>query len=153
MHLFLHDGKQEVKTHQRATALASFTSTTPHDFTGGMNDGTNDPEVRWTSYNGDNVVKNPWVEYDFNEPVCFNGFRIWWYDDNGGVRTPDGFTFDVYKKQNKGEVVASLSSKDATSVSNEGSFITYMFPEAYEGDLIRMTLQNEVSAHAAGIVE
>lgn len=28
-----------------------------------------------------------------------------------------------------------------------------MFPETYEGDLIRMTLQNEVSAHAAGIVE
>ena len=51
------------------------------------------------------------------------------------------------------EVVASVSSKDAVSVSNEGNFTTYMFPEAYEGELIRMTLQNEVSAHAAGIVE
>ena len=41
-----------------------------------LNDGDPSAESRWTSYNGDNVLINPWVQYAFGTDVTIWGCNV-----------------------------------------------------------------------------
>lgn len=155
MHTYVHDGLTPIKTHQRATASASFTNPGANDFVGGLNDATNDPDMRWTSWNNDeeHPFINPWVQYDFKSPVKFNGFNIKWYDDGGGVQTPDSWDFVVYNSITNTSEEVNIYNNDKVTITNNGDFQTVKFNEIYEGDLIRLTMYNSKVNRASGIVE
>ncbi|MDO5427233.1 MAG: hypothetical protein Q4F54_06300 [Coriobacteriia bacterium] len=77
MHAFFHDGELPPKLSQKATPSASFSSGTAFDSVNHLNDCTEEPDLRWTSYHGDTVEPNPWVQYDFASLVKINAIRIW----------------------------------------------------------------------------
>lgn len=151
MRVFVHDYSQPIKTHQMAVPSASFTS--KYDTISGINDGVQEPDVRWTSYKDEEVLKNPWVQYNFDTPISFKGFRIWWYEDNKGVRLPDNWSFKVYNKAENTWKDYDLNNTDQVKVINEDPYKTYIFTEIYKGDAIKLTMTNEKSQHAVGIVE
>lgn len=150
MHVFIHDGTQTFKTHQKATPSASFTCV--YDDYRCLNDGVNEDAARWTSYKDNEVLQSPWVQYDFDEPVSFNGFKIWWYEDNDGVKLPDGFKFEVYNSQTD-----TYESVDPSTLSvkqsNDAKFSVYEFPTTYTADQIKMTIFNNIKNKAVGVVE
>ncbi|MDO5328947.1 MAG: glycoside hydrolase family 127 protein [Coriobacteriia bacterium] len=148
MRVFMHDSNYPIKTHRRATASTSYTW--PADTVQALNDGIYDKDIRWTSYKEGDYLRNPNVQYDFKEPVKFKGFRIWWYDDKGGVQLPDDISFVVY---NKTTGVTEEVTSENFAISNDNKYTVYQFPKTYEGNQIRMTIKNEKSAHAAGIVQ
>lgn len=84
MSVFLHDGNAQVKVSQRARVSAKFTYS--GDTVQALNDGIIEPEVRWTDK--EDKALNPWVKYNFDQPINFKDFRIYWYEYYKDIVTP-----------------------------------------------------------------
>jgi len=130
-------------------ALASASYTYWSDSAFSLKDGTDSKNFRWTSYyNNSHVVEDPWVQYDFNEPISVSGCRIYWYDDGGGVRLPDGF--EIQYKNAYTEDFVPVMHEGEYACDNATGFSTYLFNDVV-ADSIRICMDN--STHAVGIVE
>lgn len=136
MQVYVFDGSNPLKTHLRANAAASFSADRGPS---ALNDGINDEYLRWSNYGND--TPNPWVWYDFDTPVKFKGFRIWWYTSNS-VRPADHFEFSVYNKQT-GEIKSiNVNDNNLVNTNNDDKYKVYDFGQTFEGDAIKMTLYN-----------
>lgn len=102
---------------------------------------------RWTSYSGDNVIKNPQVSYQFLKPVVSNMIKIYWYDDGGGVRLPDSVKVEVIKK-GASEWTGVDVIRDCFSGKEE---VIVFAPVTFSR--MRLTINNTTSNAAAGIAE
>ncbi|MBQ8214660.1 MAG: glycoside hydrolase family 127 protein [Clostridia bacterium] len=129
-----------------ATPSASYVS--PYDQINYLNDGTDSKDRRWTSYKEGEVVKQPWVQYDFDDEVVLSGCKIWWYNDNGGVKLADGF--EILYKNNETDTFTPVSHEDDYECDNDEGFITYEFEDVAVTSL-RIVI--ETSRASAGIVE
>ncbi len=131
---------------QYATPSASYTfgGDSPYH----LNDGSNNVNKRWTSWKDGNFLVSPWVQYDFPEEVPLNGCKIWWYDDNGGVRLPD--SFEIYYKNNTVTTFTKVSHSDKYTCDNSDGFITYYFDDVAVTSL-KIVIRNTKAA--PGIVE
>ena len=132
--------------HQFAVPSASYTY--PGDSPLHLNDGSDSPAKRWTSYNYGNILQDPWVQYDFDSPVEVNGCCIWWYDDQGGVQLPDGF--EIYYKSDPADFFAPVQHDGAYSCDRADTFQTYTFAPV---SVTSLRLIFHVSKASAGIVE
>ncbi len=45
--------------------------------------------------NGTSLTRAAWIQYTWDDPVRVDSTRIYWYDDNGGTRAPNGNTWSV----------------------------------------------------------
>ncbi|MBQ7847035.1 MAG: glycoside hydrolase family 127 protein, partial [Clostridia bacterium] len=129
-----------------ATPSASYVS--PYDQINYLNDGTDSQDRRWTSYKDGEVLKKPWVQYDFDEEVVLSGCNIWWYNDGGGVRLANGF--EIYYQNSETNTFTPVTHTDAYKCTHGNGFITYEFEDVAVTSL-RIVI--ETSRAAAGIVE
>ncbi len=146
MNVFL--AKERVVKSLADFAIPSASYTYGGDSVNNLNNGTDDANARWTSWKSGDFLKNPWVQYDFAEEVVLSGCRILWYDDNGGVRLPDGLKI-YYKNSETGEFT-EVEHDDEYLCNTNKEYITYRF-EAVEVTSLRIVIEN--SKAAAGIVE
>jgi hypothetical protein len=131
---------------QYATPSASYTfgGDSPYH----LNDGSSSVNKRWTSWKDGGIMKNPWVQYDFVEEVPLKGCKIWWYDDNGGVRLAD--SFEIYYKNDSTNKFTKVSHTDEYTCDHSNGFITYYFDDIAVTSL-KIVIKN--SKAAPGIVE
>ena len=94
------------------------------------------------------LIKDPWVQYDFQEEIVLSGCNIWWYNDNGGVKLPD--SFEIYYKNGKTNEFTPVKHHDRYTCESGDGFITYKFEEVGVTSL-RIVISN--SEAAVGIVE
>ena len=113
-----------------------------------LNDGSDSPDRRWTSWIDGKVLKDPWVQYDFDEEVVLAGCEIWWYNDNGGVKLAKNFEI-LYKNEQTKEFTSVEATSEFTCPNGDG-FSTYTFKEVEVASL-RIVIHNTTAA--AGIVE
>lgn len=66
---------------------------------------------------------------------------------------PDSFILTLFNKASEETEEIEVAETPVDNGGTEKGFRTYMFPEKYQADIIRMTMKNEVSNHAVGIVE
>lgn len=129
-------------------AAPSASYTFPGDSVYNLNDGSDDVDMRWTNWKSGTVLTDTWVQYDFEEELSLKGCRIWWYDDNGGVRLARSFEI-YYKNSETAEFVPVEHGEEYLCDHAEG-FISYAFKEVSVRSL-RLVIYNEQAA--AGIVE
>lgn len=146
MNVFLPVAFRAHELHQFATPSASYTY--PGDSPLHLNDGSNSPANRWTSYNYGNILQDPWVQYDFDAPVELGGCEIWWYDDQGGVQLPDGF--EIYYKSGPSDFFAPVQHDGVYTCDRADTFQTYTFAPV---SVTTLRLVFHVSKASAGIVE
>ena len=132
--------------HQFAVPSASYTYA--GDSPLHLNDGSDNPANRWTSWNNGNVLQNPWVQYDFETPVDVAGCKIWWYDDKGGVQLPDGF--EIYYKSSAAADFKPVQHTGSYTCDRADTFQLYTFAPVRATSLRIVCF---VSKAAAGIVE
>lgn len=74
------------------TARASYTwrSDRASDAIDGQDFHLDTPSTRWTTYASPN--REDWLEVDLGAPTRISDVRVSFYDDGGGVRTPDSFS-------------------------------------------------------------
>lgn len=147
-HMTVYVAKEKLEKTIERYAIPSASYTFSGDSAANLNNGSNNPECRWTSWKNGEVVKNPWVQYDFDCEILLSGCSIWWYDDNGGVRLADGF--EIYYKNGETKEFIPVKHEDEYRCPNGEEFITYSF-EAVSVSSIRIVIAN--SKAAAGIVE
>ena len=146
MRVYIAKEAQEKKIAAFATPSASFTCI--YDAVSHLNDGSDSKDRRWTSWKDGTVLKDPWVQYDFQEEIVLSGCNIWWYDDGGGVRLADGF--EILYKNSETDTFTPVSHEGDYKCSHGDGFITYEF-EATSVKSLRIVMHN--SKAAAGIVE
>ena len=105
-------------------------------------------DKRWTSWKDGEFLRDPWVQYDFPEEVPLKGCKIWWYDDNGGVRLPD--SFELYYKNDSVTTFTKVSHSDEYTCDHSNGFITYDFDDIAVTSL-KIVIHNTKAA--PGIVE
>lgn len=113
-----------------------------------LNDNDESPESRWSSYNGSDVLPNPWVMYTFKSAVTVSGCRVLWYDDGGGVQVPNSLTIEYWD----GEQFVPVTAAQIYTDFPKNSYGEYRFSQISTTKL-RMTMHNDQSGAAAGIVE
>lgn len=146
MHVFLPLVFRAHEQYQFATPSASYTY--PGDSPLHLNDGSDSPAKRWTSYNYGNILQDPWVQYDFDAPVQLGGCEIWWYDDQGGVQLPDAF--EIYYKSNESDFFKPVQHDTAYTCEGADNFQTYTFAPV---SVTALRIVIRVSKASAGIVE
>ncbi len=146
MTVYVQTGEKERALHQYAVPSASYTYN--GDSVYNLNDGTDSKSNRWTSWNAKEVKKDPWVRYDFDEPVELSGCRIWWYQDSSGVKLPKGLGI-LYRDEATG-AFRPVTGEGPYSASHADGFITYRF-ETVRTTAIRVAITN--GEKAVGIVE
>ena len=146
MTVYVADEHIERSLTQYAIPSASYTfgGDSPYN----LNDGSNDVNKRWTSWKEGDFIKRPWVQYDFPEEVPLTGCYIWWYDDNGGVRLPQGF--EIYYKNNTVDTFTKVSHKGDYTCDNSQGFIEYVFDDVMVTSLKIVIINTKA---APGIVE
>jgi len=77
-----------------ATATASYTwsGDSPADAVDGQDFHLDTPSTRWTTYGSPN--REDWLAVDVGAPTRVSDVRMAFYDDGGGVRTPDAVAVD-----------------------------------------------------------
>ena len=136
--------ERSLQAHATPSASYTFSGDSPYN----LNDGTTDVSKRWTSWKDGSVVPNPWVQYKFDEEVTVSGCKIWWYDDNGGVRLADGF--EIYYMNDSTNTLTPVKHSEKYLCKGASGFITYEFEEVAV-TTIRIVIKN--SKAAPGIVE
>ena len=147
MTVYVAEKHIDKKLNQYASPSASFTSyfgDSPYH----LNDGSNELSKRWTSWKDGTFLTNPWVQYDFDTEVALKGCKIWWYDDGGGVRLPEGF--EIYYKNNEVTKFTAVSHDNKYTCDKSSGFITYYFDDV-EVTSLRIVIRNTKAA--PGIVE
>lgn len=129
-------------------AIPSASYTYGGDSPNNLNDGSDSVNKRWTSWKDGEVLRDPWVQYDFPEEVPLKGCKIWWYDDNGGVRLPD--SFEIYYKNDSVTTFTKVPHADKYTCDHSDGFITYEFDDIKVTSL-KIVIKN--SKAAPGIVE
>lgn len=147
-HMTVYVAKEKLERSLASYAIPNASYTYGGDSVYNLNDGTNDPANRWTSWKDGTFLKQPWVQYDFDEEVVLSGCNIWWYNDNGGVKLADSFEI-YYKNTQTGEFTAVKHDEKYLCKNGDG-FITYTFEDVAVTS-IRIVINN--SKAAAGIVE
>ena len=113
-----------------------------------LNDNKESPESRWSSYNGGDILPNPWVMYTFKSPVTVSGCKVLWYDDNSGIRVPNNLTIEYWNGE---EFVPVEHDHDYTSFP-KNQYGEYRFSQICTTKL-RMTMHNDQTSAAVGIME
>ncbi|WP_050699308.1 beta-L-arabinofuranosidase domain-containing protein [Anaeromassilibacillus senegalensis] len=140
MAIYLPEEFKEIPLEGYAKASASYVY--QNDSIEALNDGT---DARWTSWSG---PLNPWVQYDFDEPVTLWGCDVKWYDDNGGVKVPDGLEIVYWN----GEAFVPVTPTKEYNSFNKNQYNNYGFTPVVT-DKIRMNIKNDVKKVASGIME
>ena len=147
-YMTVYVSKESKLTNLAQVAKPSASYTFSGDSPDNLNDGSDSKDARWTSWKDGEVLKDPYVQYDFEEAVKLKGCEIWWYDDNGGVRLADGF--EIYYLNDESSDFVPVSHEDKYLCEHADGFITYLFEEV-EATSIRIVIHN--SKAAPGIVE
>ncbi|CAM5454876.1 MGH1-like glycoside hydrolase domain-containing protein [Streptomyces hirsutus] len=79
----------EQKGHPLARASYTFPLDSPAKAIDGQDLHLDTPSSRWTNYDSSNA--SDWLGVDFGVPTPVSDLRISFYDDGGGVRTPDSY--------------------------------------------------------------
>ncbi|MEU6524218.1 discoidin domain-containing protein [Streptomyces sp. NPDC046924] len=80
----------EQKGHPLASASYTFHLDSPAKAIDGQDLHIDTPSSRWTNYGSPNAADD-WLAVDFGVPTPVSDLRISFYDDGGGVRTPDSY--------------------------------------------------------------
>ncbi|MFC6092606.1 discoidin domain-containing protein [Saccharothrix lopnurensis] len=75
--------------HPAASASHTWHADSPADAVDGQDFHLDVPSTRWTSYGSPN--RQDWLAVDLGAPTPVSDVRISFYDDGGGVRTPDAY--------------------------------------------------------------
>ncbi len=89
-----------VAFHTVANASASFTS--DFDNIEYINDGTVDPDRRWSAFESPN--ESDWVEIEFDETRSVHTAYIYFYCDEGGVQPPEHYKVQYWDGENWNDV-------------------------------------------------
>ncbi|RKS75601.1 alpha-galactosidase-like protein [Motilibacter peucedani] len=73
----------------RATASYTWSGDKPENAIDGQDFHLDVPSTRWTTWSSPN--REDWLEVDLGAPTRIADLRVSFYDDGGGVRTPDSF--------------------------------------------------------------
>ena len=140
MAIYLREDRIVFPLESYATPSASGVS--QYDTIEALNDGT---DARWTSYQ---TPLNPWVQYDFDEPVSLWGCDVKWYDDNGGVQIPDGLEIVYWN----GEEFVPVTPAREYNYFTKNAYDSYEF-DPIVTTKIRLNIKNDVKNVASGIME
>jgi hypothetical protein len=95
-HELPHEVDDLTNVEQQGYPLARASYTFPLDSPAKAIDGQDlhidTPSSRWTNYGSPNATD--WLTVDFGTPTPVSDLRISFYDDGGGVRTPDSYTLE-----------------------------------------------------------
>ena len=86
--------------------------------------------------------------YTFKSPVTVSGCKVLWYDDGGGVQTPNGLTIEYWD----GEQFVPVEHEQDYTAFPKNQYGEYRFSQVRTTKL-RMTMHNDQTGAAAGIVE
>ena len=148
MSVFLHDGNAPLKVSQKAKVSAKFTYS--GDTVSAINDGIIEPEVRWTDK--EDPALNPWVKYNFDQPISFKDFRIYWFEYYKDIVAPWRLTMHVKNNQTGEEFSKEYKNGDIPMV-NKMKCADYSMDEVVTGDEIWLEIHNEHGEKPVGIVE
>ncbi|WP_085531065.1 beta-L-arabinofuranosidase domain-containing protein, partial [Anaeromassilibacillus sp. Marseille-P3371] len=138
----IHIREERVEFPLESYATPSASAVSQYDTIEALNDGT---DARWTSYE---TPLNPWVQYDFEEPVSLWGCDIKWYDDNGGVQIPDGLEIAYWD----GETFVPVKPVEEYNYFSKNAYDSYEF-EPIITTKIRLNIKNDIKKIASGIME
>ena len=108
-----------------------------------INDG--DTSTFWCCWKQDEVLKNPWVSYSFEEPIKVRSCIVNWYDDGGGAQVPQGLTIEYLNEDGKWTPVTPTENYDTFTKDVDN---VYPFEEVTTKGL-RLTMDNGGKASVA----
>ncbi|MFE9201261.1 PxKF domain-containing protein [Micromonospora sp. NPDC007230] len=80
-------GTASWENHQRVNEASNPSSSNPGAGNGWGNWGQ--------TQNGTSTAREAWIQYNWTSPVRLSSTDIYWYDDNGGTRRPNGTTYAI----------------------------------------------------------
>ena len=134
------------KAGRRPAATVSASYTSRFDRKEAIIDGVRDKSNRWTAYESPN--EEDWVQLDFDEPQSIAEVRMFFYNDNKGVRPPVSYTVTYWDGQDW-QPVEQTAKRPALPIA--GLNICTFAPVA--ALKLRITMTHQGSKQNAGLYE
>jgi hypothetical protein len=103
---------------------------------------------RWTSW--PQRGKNQNIEMVFKKPVNLQSFSVYWYDDRGGVQTPESWRLEYRNANNRWEAFPLYTTDSYTVFAGQFNMVHPGRPITTSALRLQMTAKNDA---AVGILE
>ncbi|WNV86859.1 MGH1-like glycoside hydrolase domain-containing protein [Umezawaea sp. Da 62-37] len=120
-----------------ATASYTWRSDSPADAIDGQDFHLDVPATRWTTYGSPN--REDWLAVDIGTATPVSDVRVSFYDDGGGVRTPDAFVLEYRKPDGTWAAVPGQARTPAAPVRGQVSRVVVSPPVTTAALRIRPT--------------